>query len=294
MRQSGAHVVRGGAPRRQVQCLWASLPSDAHRSRNEDALVLLPERGIFGVFDGMGGHRHADLAAQLAAQEVRNVLLPLAPDATDEAVADAIRDACFSADAVIRAEAPARGILEMGTTALVVVLRPEGSRPETWSAMVGWVGDSRAMVLPDGGRQLETLTLDDGVFRLHAVSTVQARRYQAALGQVTDARALSLRERDFFLERNVLTQAVGTSLQHVHLIKRKLGDGDQLVLITDGVHDNLTDLEMALLLSPRRGSADVAKRLVTAARLRSRSRGHLRAKPDDMTAVVVQLRLSHF
>lgn len=275
-------------PTRHAHCTWASLPSDAHRGRNEDALVLLPERGFFGVFDGMSGYPHADLAAHLAAEETKGVLLPLAPDASDEAVADAIRDAFFAADAAIRTEAPARGVIDgMGTTALVAVLRPRGS--EAWSAMIGWVGDSRAMVLPVGGRQLHTLTLDDGIVRLRAVSAAAARKVQLALGQVTDAWALSLRERDFFLERNLLTQAVGTSLQHVHVVERTLADGDQLVLTTDGVHDNLTDREMTLLLQPRRGSTDAAKRLVTAARQRSRAREHLRAKPDDMTAVVVRL-----
>ncbi|TSC63158.1 MAG: protein phosphatase [Parcubacteria group bacterium Gr01-1014_106] len=267
---------------------WSSVPNDAHRARNEDAFLVMPDRGFFGVFDGMGGHREADIAAHIAAEEVQETLAPLAPDASDEAVADTIRDAFFSADAAIRAEAQNRGGAgNMGTTALLAIVRPAGA--DTWSALVGWVGDSRAFVLPAGSRVLRTLTLDDGVLRLRAFSPKQAKKYQAALGMVTDSKHLSLRERDLFLERHVLTQAVGTSLQHVHIAAHLLSDDDLLVLTSDGVHDNLTDREMSAMLRRSRSIGDASKQLVLTARNRSRDHEHVRAKPDDMTAVVVRL-----
>lgn len=267
---------------------WSSVPNDAHRTRNEDAFLVMPDRGFFGVFDGMGGHRDADIASHIAAEEVQETLAPLAPDASDEAVADTIRDAFFSADAAIRAEAQHRnGTGSMGTTALLSIVRPTGT--DTWSTLVGWVGDSRACVLPAGSRALHTLTLDDGVLRLRAFSAKQARKYQAALGMVTDSKHLSLRERDLFLERHVLTQAVGTSLRHVHVAAHLLSDGDLLVLTSDGVHDNLTNREMSAILRRARSIGDASKQLVVAARMRSRDREHVRAKPDDMTAVIARL-----
>lgn len=269
---------------------WSSVSSDAHRARNEDAFLVLPDRGFFGVFDGMGGPRdkNADVAAQIAADEVQEMLAPLAPDASDEAVADTLRDAFFTADAAIRAEANSRnGAGTMGTTALAAVIRPAGV--DTWSVLIGWVGDSRALVLPLGSRSVQTLTLDDGVLRLHAFPAKQARKYQAALGMVTDSKQLSLRERDLFLERHVLTQAVGGTLRHVHVAAHLLSDGDLFVLTTDGVHDNLTDREMAAILRRARSVGDASKQLVVAARARSRDREHVRAKPDDMTAIIVRL-----
>ncbi|MDP3685402.1 MAG: PP2C family protein-serine/threonine phosphatase [bacterium] len=285
-------MAHAPALRKGLMVGWSSVPSDAHRARNEDAFLVLPDWGFFGVFDGMGGPRDkdADIAAQLAAEEVREVLAPLAPDASDEAVADTIRDAFFTADAAIRAEAQGRGSAghaNMGTTALVAIVRPAGT--DTWSVLVGWVGDSRALVLPVGSRSAQTLTLDDGVLRLRAFSAKQARKYQAALGMVTDSKHLSLRERDLFLERHVLTQAVGTSLRNVHVAAHLLSDGDLLVLTTDGVHDNLTDREMTATLRRARSVGDASKQLVIAARARSRDREHARAKPDDMTAIIVRL-----
>lgn len=260
---------------------------------------MLPERGFFGVFDGMGGHAAAGVAARIAVEETVSVLLPLAPQTEADAVADTVRDALFSADMAIRAEAQSRGDPRgMGTTAVVAILRPSFAKAagglrqrdaDDWSVIIGWAGDSRALLLPAGARALRALTLDDGVVRLHAASVASARKVQAALGTAVDSRALSLRERDFFLERHVLLQAVGTSLRHVHVGEHAVGAGDTLLLVTDGVHDNLTDREIAAVA--RRGSSaqEISSQLAAAARQRSRDREHLRAKPDDMTAVVVRV-----
>lgn len=266
---------------------WASLPSEARPERNQDAFFAIPDRGFFGVFDGMGGHAAADVAARLAAGEVQDVLAPLASDVPPEVVADVLRDALFSADAVIRTEAVAREDPRgMGTTAAVAVVRRLREAPAR--AIVAWVGDSRAHVLSAGGRHLRCLTLDDGVVRQRTRSLAAARKLQAVLGAVTHTRHLTFRERDTFLERSVLTQAVGSSLLHVHMVEHALLPGEHLLLSTDGVHDNLTDRELAILVWRAASARDAAARLVRAARQRSRDATHVRAKPDDMTAIVIR------
>lgn len=269
---------------------WASVPSDAHRARNEDAFFAVPERGFFGVFDGMGGLADADVASRIAADEVQDTLAPLAPDVSTEAIADTLRDAFFTADRAIGAEGYAQGSdpRGMGTTAVVAVI--QRIAPESWSAIISWVGDSRALLVPHGSESLLTLTLDDSAVRLYAQSVAQARKVQAVLGTVTDQRVLSLRERNLFLERHVLTQSLGTSLRHVHMTERTLGPEDRLLLVSDGVSDNLTDVESAALVRHASSAAEGAHALVRAARARSRDRAHLRAKPDDMTAIVVHLQ----
>lgn len=284
---------------------WASVPSDAHPEQSEDAFFAMPDRGFYGVFDGMGGSAVADVAARIAADEVQEVLVTIAPGVESEVVADALRDALVLADGAIRSEGQAHGAGRgMGTTAAVAVARPKGPEAwgtkenrgavergsQNWSVIVGWVGDSRALLVPAGaGTRLQTLTLDDGVVRLHATTAAQAKKVQATLGTVTNARGLTIRERDFFLERNVLIQAVGTSLRHVHVCEHALGSGDQLFLTTDGVHDNLTDREIGGIARRASTAREAAARLVTAARERSRDPEHIRAKPDDMTAIVIRL-----
>lgn len=64
--------------------------------------------------------------------------------------------------------------------------------------------------------------------------------------------------------------------------------GDRILLTTDGIHDNLTSAEIAALLddSDPDGAAEA---LIAAARERSVS-SHFRAKPDDMSVVVIDTR----
>jgi PPM family protein phosphatase len=67
--------------------------------------------------------------------------------------------------------------------------------------------------------------------------------------------------------------------------------GDRILLCTDGIHDNLTDLEIEAILrkAPRNAAA---RQLVEYALLRSREERQviIRAKPDDMTAIVMTRR----
>jgi serine/threonine protein phosphatase PrpC len=64
-----------------------------------------------------------------------------------------------------------------------------------------------------------------------------------------------------------------------------------LLALSDGVTDNLTFSEVRRLLHAEVDGADrVARRLVDAAFTRSRQTSHPRAKIDDITAVVAQVR----
>src|SRR5687767_9338838 len=53
----------GENPKLQISA--KSIASEDHPERNEDAMFKLPEKRIFGVFDGMGGHADADKASKL-------------------------------------------------------------------------------------------------------------------------------------------------------------------------------------------------------------------------------------
>jgi len=83
----------------------------------------------------------------------------------------------------------------------------------------------------------------------------------------------------------------------------ELAEGDELLLTSDGIHDNLTADEIQQILAgdldlledPAVQSAALkageiqAERLAAAAQARSRDRNSERAKPDDMTAVQIVL-----
>ena len=120
------------------------------RSRNEDALLARPERGLVAVADGLGGHPAGDVASLTALTSVDE------SDLTGEATADDLRSAAKRAhDAVLAAADAAPGRAGMGTTVVVATLTEDRAR-------VLHVGDSRAYQLTAGGK-LRGLTRDHGM-----------------------------------------------------------------------------------------------------------------------------------
>lgn len=120
------------------------------RSGNEDALLVLPEADVLGVADGLGGHAAGEVASALAVAELREALTGLA-GAEADAVPGALAEALQRAHARVAESGQERERRGMGTTAVVLHLRPG-------RAWVAHVGDSRAYLL-SGGR-LAQLTRD--------------------------------------------------------------------------------------------------------------------------------------
>jgi serine/threonine protein phosphatase PrpC len=120
------------------------------RSRNEDALLARPERGLLAVADGLGGHPAGDVASLTALTSVDG------SDLSAESSADDLRRAAAAAhQAVLDAAREEPGRTGMGTTIVVATVRDT-------SALVLHVGDSRAYQLgAEGG--LAALTEDHGM-----------------------------------------------------------------------------------------------------------------------------------
>ena len=113
------------------------------RSGNEDNYVMFPDRGVFIVADGMGGHAAGEVASEMAVRGVSRDLGSLKGATLDESVAR-ITAAIRAANAAIfertLIEHDKRG---MGTTATVLVLHAN-------RYLLGHVGDSRGYLLREG------------------------------------------------------------------------------------------------------------------------------------------------
>lgn len=119
------------------------------RSRNEDALLARPERGVLAVADGLGGHPAGDVASMVAITSLDEA--PLTAQSSEQD----LRSAVAAAHQAVLAAAEEPGRAGMGTT-LVLAVVGEGS------ARIVHVGDSRAYLLhPDG--PVEALTRDHGM-----------------------------------------------------------------------------------------------------------------------------------
>ncbi len=165
---------------------------------------MIPERGIFVVADGMGGHAAGEVASDMAVRAVARELGSL-KGLGDEEVADRMREAIRAANGAIfqrtLTEHDKRG---MGTTVTALVLF-------AGRFLIGQVGDSRAYLLRDG--KLSQVTKDHSYVqeqvdagyltpeqaRTHPYSNVITRCVGANSEVLPDIYVGSVKERDLFL-----------------------------------------------------------------------------------------------
>ncbi|NND66119.1 MAG: serine/threonine-protein phosphatase [Halioglobus sp.] len=188
------------------------------RDHNEDCIAAEPGLGLWLVADGVGGHAAGEVASDL----VRRTIIERVT------AGDSLAAAITRSHEVLLAEIEQRGAsspLGMGST--VVAARIEGSDYE-----VAWVGDSRAYLF-DG--QLQQLSTDH-------------TRVQELLAQG----AITPEEAHSHPERHVLTQCLGVS-KGVQLspgrVSGTLKSGEQLLLCSDGLTDELSDSVITGLLA---------------------------------------------
>ncbi|RBK70436.1 PP2C family protein-serine/threonine phosphatase, partial [Xanthomonas oryzae] len=115
------------------------------RRRNEDAILLRDDLGLWAVADGLGGHSAGDLASRM----VVDALGALRRDGDLARFVDAIDAQLNQVNRQLRALARARRVDVIASTVVVLVHDHE-------LLMCGWVGDSRAYAFEEGRLQLLT------------------------------------------------------------------------------------------------------------------------------------------
>lgn len=299
--QLGNHHIHDQSPFVYSQ---RSTANERHPTRNEDSILVDEMTGLFAVFDGVGGSAAAEIASQTAVQAAtqtwRNMLrqyqrrrkgYTMLEDCETYDLCSMLERLVLEADEQVRTEGAQRaGTDDLATTvALTAFCKLPGTNHYT---MIGaHVGDSRIYLLR-GQEHLQRLTSDDGfltklienqiINEYHALRIDQAMR----VNQLTDI------EYRYFRLRGGITQALGGPIAPtVHISKVTIKPGDRILLCTDGIHDNLTDEEIESILrnNPR---TSVARVLVEHSRKRSREdyTQTIRAKPDDMSAIVLTCR----
>ncbi len=226
------------------------------RSGNEDNFLMVPDRGIFVVADGMGGHAAGEVASEMAVRFVARELGSL-KGLSDDQVADRMRTAIRAANGAIfqrtLTEHDKRG---MGTTVTALVLY------ET-RFLIGQVGDSRAYLYRDG--TLIQLTKDH--------SYVQE---QVDAGYLTPEQARS------HPYSNVITRCVGANsdvMPDIYL--GSVRPSDLFLLASDGLTGMLDDPRLSELVVAKGMPQELVDELIGDAN----RHGGL----DNITAVVVRI-----
>ncbi len=246
--------------------------TDVGRRRpiNEDFFLLHPERDLYVVADGMGGHAAGEVASRIAAETVAAYFdtadVPLSFSASHkecETLKQHLVQAIKLANSSIFDEASDRVERRgMGTT-IVALSFCDGN------AYWAHVGDSRLYRLRDS--QLSALTRDHSL-----------------LEQTLKTQQLSEKEARQFAEnfpyKNVLSRALGSRyVVEVDVDSAGIEDGDVFVMTTDGVHDVIGDDAFRELFDQHARDLRRACEEVVAAANRA-------GGPDNITIACVQAR----
>ena len=224
------------------------------RPVNQDRFLAIPERGLFAVFDGVGGQRAGEVASQTAAETIEEALTH---NSADGSSLELIRRAIdFANRDVFELAESDPAYKTMATT--VALIHVDGNQ-----VTVAHVGDSRVYRLEDGRFYRETVDHTDLNDDIRAGRIVREQATELA-------------------SRNIINRALGVeSVVEVEIKSIRARDGARFLLCSDGIYRHLSDDEIARVLSehkdPQR-AADELKRIV-----------HQRGADDNLTAVVVQM-----
>ncbi|MDQ1366223.1 MAG: family protein phosphatase, partial [Acidimicrobiaceae bacterium] len=222
------------------------------RANNQDQLLVTD--GLFAVADGMGGHAAGEVASLAAVEALKATY-------QRKGGTEGLVEAAEQANRTIWERGQNDPELHgMGTTLVAVALVNEDN--EDRLAIVN-VGDSRVYLLRQG--ELEQLTTDH--------SLVQ---------ELVDDGQLSEVEATVHPQRHVLTRALGVdSVVNVDVLQLLPLKGDRLMLCSDGLPRELSDLQMASIMRRLADPNDAARELVSAAKNRGGN--------DNITVVVVDV-----
>jgi protein phosphatase len=189
------------------------------RRRNEDAILVREDLGLWVVADGLGGHSAGDYASAL----IVGRLGTLKREGSVYDFIEAIEDSLQQVNAELRDAAVLRQVDVIGSTVVVLVHDRD-------FVLCGWVGDSRAYVYEDGA--LMQLTSDHVCGRP---------------GDVTQVGSPSSRSAPTPAGAGVLARAVGAEDQlYIDWTVAGSRPGMQFLLCSDGINKELSDEELTL------------------------------------------------
>lgn len=222
------------------------------RKINEDSIFADPDRGLWVVADGMGGHEAGEVASGMVIDALR--ALPLLGDLDELAscAAEALKQVNRDLIGLARSGGSNRTI---GTT--VVGLAIAGG-----SFRCFWLGDSRAYRLRDG--EITRIS--------HDHSLVQS---------LVDAGMIKPEEAESHENANLITRAVGVADNvEVDVVSGDALSGDQFLLASDGLTRVVRDEELAAALG-QASPAEAADNLLATVLERG--------APDNVSLIIARL-----
>lgn len=231
---------------------WGESRVGRERDENQDSYALLPERGLYVLSDGMGGHAGGALASRSVVEAMQAEDDPRATNPGSPRVW--LRRLVLEAHektASLAGELGHQG--DMGATLVCLHLNAKGY-------LLAAVGDSRAYLWREG--ELWQLNEDHTVVQNYVRQGV-----------------LEADEVESHPQRHMLTQAMGVNRVEPDIFEGRLQTGDCFLLTSDGVHDVLSRDQLVRALESADEPRDAVKAMLD---MVAEEQGN-----DDATAVVV-------
>jgi PPM family protein phosphatase len=223
------------------------------REVNEDSLLVMQERGIFLVADGVGGRRGGQVASQTVVDVFTKVFSQEHPDGLRDLVIGTI-DLC---NQKIFEETEVNPELKgMATTIALVGL-------EDKRAIIAHIGDSR--VYRHDNKGLVCLTED------HSDVNDALRA-----GMITEEQAAA------HPRRNVINRALGAELDvEPDVAELEVDENTSFLLCSDGITRHITDEEIARLMRSGRRPEAICESM--------KELCYMGGAEDNLTAIVIDL-----
>lgn len=223
------------------------------RNNNEDSFLImeLPDAYLLAVADGLGGHNAGEVASRMAVETLREVFSgEYQKGMSDDEVRELLKKTHRLAHNRIKENAV--GEREgMGTTLVSALVR--GGK-----AIIANTGDSRAYLIRDG-------------------RIVERTKDHSLVQEMVDRGEITPEEAKRHPLKNIITKALGIDFG-VDTYEWELGQGDVLLLSSDGLHDYVDEERIVEIASTGKTAEEIATKLVGEA---------LPVTKDNVTVVVL-------
>ena len=225
------------------------------RTSNEDSYIANIQSRIFLVADGMGGHAAGEIASQIAASTIDELVSSRNSDSNiEEILQAAVKEANKRVFETQKLKSEYRG---MGSTLTALTFLDD-------HYYVAQVGDSRAYLFRD--KKLQQLTRDHSL-----------------VWPLYESGILTKDDISRHPQKNLITRSIGTHSEvEADLQKGPVQEGDVFLLCSDGLTDVLSDHDiLKVFIDNAHDPREISELFIRAA--------NSGGGPDNVTAVVICL-----
>ena len=206
------------------------------RTHNEDAFLDAPERRLWVVADGMGGHSAGDLASAMIVERMRK----LDPDADMANYIDKVDATLSTVNDDLRKHAQERNVALIGATVVAMIGGKEFNA-------IGWAGDSR-------------------VYRFHEGALKQMSRDHSTAQELMDTGQFTAAQLAGKQQGNTITRAVGGEPKlFLDWVLAGYQAGTQFLLCSDGLTKEVPEPKIEEEFKKNLPPKELAETLVQAA-----------------------------